>query len=547
MSDRRLIYRFGQYGYPFALYVVLVILSPAIPAQHFTAVRLSSAQVTEQTYVNPSMWPGVLILQAGLVPKVAPLVEPDVKLLTAALSNKDSRVLLIAEPSTTANVELSTLLSGHETQVMRFDPVDLPSKLKDSEVVATWSNSDALWIDATSTTAQSLKQLDAVSHERLGQCIESVLANGGFVRIAGDLSWLGFNASNNRKMLLDHCAICTALPDQRVDSSLVHVCLPEGSRCAFAKRQLVNINKEPVIDIRLTATTHYSASLDRTLKEGESIDWVQWQRARLERQMPPYPGKARVEHALTGGSLVIGGGGGMPEEVWKRFVALAGGKNSRIVILPTAIEDPKAEPAFEERVLKLAGAEHVVTLPQHQRNEVEAAQFLAELDQATGVWFGGGRQWRFVDAYWGTPAWEKLQDVCKRGGVIGGSSAGATIQGDLLVRGAPAGNHIMIADGYRRGLGLLPGVAIDQHFAQRNRFKELEGCLADFPAICGIGIDEQTALVVNAPHQCSVIGTGSVWHYPSYDVSEELKSDRQTRAAIRVEYKSGSEFSLVPK
>jgi cyanophycinase len=345
---------------------------------------------------------------------------------------------------------------------------------------------------------------------------------------------------------LNNCTISTALPDQQVDNSIVHVCMPEGSRCAFAKRQLVNINKEPVIDIRLPATTHYGASLDKTLKEGESIDWVQWQRARLERQMPPYPGKARVEHALTGGSLVIGGGGGMPEEVWKRFVELAGGKNSRIVILPTAIEDPKAEPAFEERVLKLAGAEHVVTLPQHHRNEVETSQFLAELDQATGVWFGGGRQWRFVDAYWGTPAWEKLQDVCKRGGVIGGSSAGATIQGDLLVRGAPAGNHIMIADGYRRGLGLLPGVAIDQHFAQRNRFKELEGCLADYPTICGIGIDEQTALVVKAPHQCSVIGTGSVWHYPSYDVTEELKSDRQSRAAMRVEYKSGSAFSLVP-
>lgn len=274
------------------------------------------------------------------------------------------------------------------------------------------------------------------------------------------------------------------------------------------------------------------------------MDWVQWQRARLERQRPAFPEADRVKHQLKNGSLVIGGGGGMPAEVWRRFVELAGGEQARIVILPTAVEDPSSEPGFEARVLQLAGAQHIVTLAQTARSEVEEAAFLAELDRATGVWFGGGRQWRFVDAYWGTEAWERLLKVCERGGVIGGSSAGATIQGDLLVRGAPAGNHIMIANGYRRGLGLLPGVAIDQHFFQRNRFAELEGCLADYPAIFGVGIDEQTALVVTAPNECEVLGSGSVWMYPSYDVSDALKADVATRTSSRKQYKSGSKFSF---
>ncbi|MDX1928783.1 MAG: cyanophycinase [Pirellulaceae bacterium] len=542
MSERRMMHRPGQRLLQLTVCSVLVISSLEIWAQPAT-----SALATKSTYVNPSTWPGVLILQSGVVPAGNPLAEADHKLLAAALSNKDSQVLLAVEPETHAAVELTSVLNGHESQVVRLSVTDWCSQLNDAGAVATWTTCDSIWIDVSSETANAIKQLDTASHERLKKCLDTVLSNGGFVRVSGDLGWLGLNATNGRTVLLEHCTICTTIPEKEGSDSLLQVCIPEGARCAFAKRQVVNIAKEPAVEIKLPPTEHYTAALAKTLREGEAIDWVQWQRARLERQLPHYPGRDRVEHALAGGSLVIGGGGGMPEEVWKRFVELAGGKNARIVILPTAVEDPKAEPAFEERVLKLAGAGQVVTLAQHQRSEVEDEAFLAELDQATGVWFGGGRQWRFVDAYWGTPAWEKLIAVCKRGGVIGGSSAGATIQGDLLVRGAPAGNHIMIADGYRRGLGLLPGVAIDQHFSQRNRFRELEGCLADFPAICGIGIDEQTALVVASPDQCSVIGTGSVWHYPSYDANEQFKPDSQTRSKMRTEYKSGSQFSLVPQ
>ncbi len=176
-------------------------------------------------------------------------------------------------------------------------------------------------------------------------------------------------------------------------------------------------------------------------------------------------------------------------------------------------------------------------LRQYSREDVSTPEYLDELRQATGVWFGGGRQWRFVDAYWGTPAWHELKQVLARGGVIGGSSAGATIQGDLLVRGSPLGNQIMVADGYRRGLGLLEGVAIDQHFKQRNRFDDLASVVKRFPKIYGIGIDESTALVVQAPNRCHVIGKGSVWlNWPSPHKREY------------VEHPSGDEFAIdVPK
>ena len=498
-----------------------------------------------QVYVDPSLWKGVLVLQSGITASDDEVSATDVQLLVTSIESQDARCLLAIDPATAQSPAIDKLLTDFATTISRVAPQQISDNLQDASAVASWEACEVIWIDTDAATSLAIMQQDEALRQRLIQCLREVLARGGFVRISGDLKWLDSRA-NKGSGLLAACRFSDPSDSAATQEPLLHLEMPLGARCGFAKRQMLNLSDSPVT-IRIAPTTHYATGLTEVLQSGKSIDWVQWQRALLERQQPMFPRPERVEHRLAGGALVIGGGGGMPNEVWQRFVALAGGADSRIVILPTAVEDATDGPTFESRVLKQAGAEHIVTLPQTKLSEVEREAFLAELDKATGVWFGGGRQWRFVDAYWGTPAWEKLRDVCQRGGVIGGSSAGATIQGDLLVRGAPAGNHIMIADGYRHGLGLLPGVAIDQHFSQRNRFRELEGCLAEFPSICGIGIDEQTALIVTSPDQCEVIGTGSVWHYPSYDTTNDLKPNSATRSALRQEHKSGSQFSLVPK
>ncbi len=97
--------------------------------------------------------------------------------------------------------------------------------------------------------------------------------------------------------------------------------------------------------------------------------------------------------------------------------------------------------------------------------------------------------------------------MLRRGGVIGGSSAGATIQGDYLCRGSPLNNTDMICEGYERGLGFLPGVAIDQHFAQRKRFADMTALVKTYPQLLGIGIDESTAIVVQGS-VAEVMGAG---------------------------------------
>jgi cyanophycinase len=199
----------------------------------------------------------------------------------------------------------------------------------------------------------------------------------------------------------------------------------------------------------------------------------------------------------------------------ERFLALAGGRDALIVILPTAVSDP-LPPNAGAGMFTRAGATNVKVLTARRLKDVESADNLRWLRKADAIWFGGGRQWRFVDAYEGTRALPLMHRVLARGGVIGGSSAGASIQAGYLARGDPLGNRDIMADGYERGLGFLPGVAVDQHFAQRNRFGDMASLVDRYPQLLGIGIDEATALVVEG-HVGTVMGPGQVHFYDRRD------------------------------
>lgn len=247
-------------------------------------------------------------------------------------------------------------------------------------------------------------------------------------------------------------------------------------------------------------------------KAGEQTDLTRWRLAARARLAPAFPVAQPAAPKVAAGSLVIVGGGGVPTEAVNKFVELAGGPESTIVVLPTASPDPLGAVLRDRRFLEQAGCKHVVPLSATSLADVSSPEFLATLKSARGIWFGGGRQWRFVDAYADTPALEAFRDVLRRGGVIGGSSAGATIQGEYLVRGSPQGNEEMMAEGYERGLGFLPGVAIDQHFTQRQRQRDLLSVMTAFPQLLGIGLDETTAIIVQGS-TAEVLGKNKVHFY----------------------------------
>lgn len=271
-----------------------------------------------------------------------------------------------------------------------------------------------------------------------------------------------------------------------------------------------------------------------TLKPGETHDLVAIRRAAVARGIEAYPPTKWAEPEVKEGSLVIVGGGGMPSEVAKKFVELAGGPDAPIVVLPTAVENPIVE--REGAFLKRFGAKNIIVLPQTKRDEVESAAVTEALSSAKGVWFGGGRQWRFVDAYAGTKAEQLIRDVVARGGVIGGSSAGASIQGDYLCRGSPLGNLEMMAEGYERGMALLPGAAIDQHFAQRKRFTDMTQLMKLQPQLLGIGLDEATAIIVRGK-TAEVLGASEAHFY-------DYRAGAPMGEKDHLSLKSGQKFDL---
>jgi cyanophycinase len=262
-----------------------------------------------------------------------------------------------------------------------------------------------------------------------------------------------------------------------------------------------------------------------TLKNRDVADLIAWHRAAVARKENDFPKAPAPTPVVPNGSLVIVGGGGLPEGLLTQFIELAGGPEAPIVYLPCIEEEESSGDRFPD-IIRSAGAKNVTMLHTKDRNKADKDEaFLSVLKEAKGIWFGGGRQWNLVDSYQNTTSHEIMHQVLAKGGVIGGSSAGASIQGDYMPRGDPMGNLNIIAEGYERGLGFLCGVAIDQHFAQRRRFKDMSLLVKTYPQLLGIGIDEGTAIVVKQS-VAEVVGKGNVAFYDALSQGHSAENEQ---------------------
>jgi cyanophycinase len=220
------------------------------------------------------------------------------------------------------------------------------------------------------------------------------------------------------------------------------------------------------------------------------------------------------------GTLVIVGGGMKDSAIIKRFLELAGGADAPMVLIPTAGGDAQYDQFWSGALqFKEAGATNLTVLHTTSRAEADSEEFVRPIQKARAVFFGGGRQWHLADSYLNTRTHRELNALLERGGVIGGSSAGATIQGSFLARGDTRGPDIMIGD-HLEGLGFLRNVAIDQHLLKRNRQFDLIEVVEKYPQLLGIGIDEDTAIVVQGD-SFEVIGQSYV---AIYDNQHHMKS-----------------------
>jgi cyanophycinase len=240
-----------------------------------------------------------------------------------------------------------------------------------------------------------------------------------------------------------------------------------------------------------------------------TTDLVSWTRSAKSRNTQLFPPKNPPPVQVESGTLILIGGGGSTDDMWERFIEAAGGTDANFVCIPQSPD------SFSARKLRERGCKNVTVLfgQGDLRSKAETDdEFLEPLKNADGIFFGGGRTYRFMDAYQNTTAHQLMHQTLQRGGVIAGTSAGAQIQGDFLVRGDPRTNQTIWYPGNDTGLAFLRGVIVDVHFAERGRENTLPDLLVQHPQMFGIGIDEATAIVVTG-HQAEVLGRGSAWFY----------------------------------
>jgi cyanophycinase len=218
--------------------------------------------------------------------------------------------------------------------------------------------------------------------------------------------------------------------------------------------------------------------------------------------------------------LVIIGGGDRPPETLARFVAWAGGASARILVLAWASGEPmeSCEALLEELAPHAPGeascGPHATldtkgnAAPLDTTRKDEALRALA---RATGVFFTGGDQARIMDVLASPELFAAVKARCAAGVVFGGTSAGAAVMSHRMITGD--GDFTVIDGekvGVRPGLGLVEGVIVDQHFVRRQRQNRLFGLVLKHPGERGVGIDEETALLVSGGHRAEVVGKGPV-------------------------------------
>lgn len=226
---------------------------------------------------------------------------------------------------------------------------------------------------------------------------------------------------------------------------------------------------------------------------------------------------------LRKGTLLLIGGGPSQPDLSAAFLALSGGANARIVVIPTASVETTDSAVVRglgsgwDRVL---GTHGVTVMHTSSRREADSETFVAPLRRATGVWLSGGEAGHILSSYLGTRTERELIAVLDRGGVVGGTSAGALVWGSECQTfragrgGSPPGRpeDLLVGDPHAACFGVLRNVLIAPHFTEFGMQSALDRTVAGRPGLLAFGVDESTALEVHGD-VCTVLGRGNVTVY----------------------------------
>ncbi|WP_309092138.1 cyanophycinase [Phenylobacterium sp.] len=203
-----------------------------------------------------------------------------------------------------------------------------------------------------------------------------------------------------------------------------------------------------------------------------------------------------------------------------------------LVLATVASHEPEGYFEAYEDAFKDLGVTELRELYVHERTETSDPDKLALFDGAAGVFFTGGDQLRISSQIGDTPVESRVRDVLSRGGVIAGTSAGASMMSEtMLVRGSNQESYRIGDLHMAPGLGLVRDMIIDQHFAERGRIGRLLGAVAHNPRVLGVGIDEDTAAIIEG-RRMTVMGAGAVYVVDGTDSSHSNIAEGSTQQAL---------------
>lgn len=245
------------------------------------------------------------------------------------------------------------------------------------------------------------------------------------------------------------------------------------------------------------------------------------------------------------GKLIIIGGGSIPDSLFSFFANYMGGKDQPIVYIPTATTDEEYIQKGEHLIkFSSRGFTNLSTIHTRNKKEADDPKNLALMRNAKGLYFGGGDQQLIADAYAGTKLYDEFIALLNRGGVIMGTSAGATIMGSLMV-GGDARDDISKKYAFNPAFSFMTNTALDQHVLARNRQFDLIPVIEHYPGTLGIGMDESTAIIVEAG-QFKVWGISYAMLYDPKDWAEQKKKWGAVLKPFKM-MASGSSFNFVTR
>jgi cyanophycinase len=187
--------------------------------------------------------------------------------------------------------------------------------------------------------------------------------------------------------------------------------------------------------------------------------------------------------------------------------------SGKLIVATLASEEPEAQWQEYQKTFRELGVKRIEQLDVRRREELVENPRLELLDEAAVLFFAGGDQMKITSRFGGTPLCDRLRQLYEKGVTVAGTSSGASVMTEVMMAAGETDESNKVGGALRLapGLGLLSGVIIDQHFAERGRMGRLLGAVAQNPRLLGMGIDEDTALVFKGHVEAAAVGSGAVY------------------------------------